>query len=103
MADRLDLYFRAHTVPVKAQKESWTDGHDTEPQHALIFHCTTTAEEKQELSVRLEELERLAAGVAAQERAARSAGEPGPDEEIVRHALERLEAALRARTAAGLG
>ena len=61
------------------------------------------AEEKQELSVRLEELERLAAGVAAQERAARSAGEPGPDEEIVRHALERLEAALRARTAAGLG
>ena len=49
MADRLDLYFRAHTVPVKAQKESWTDGHDTEPQHALIFHCTTTAEEKQEL------------------------------------------------------
>ena len=28
--------------------------------------------------------------------------EQGPSEEVVRHALERLEAALRARTAAGL-
>ena len=61
------------------------------------------AEGKRELSTRLEELEQLAAGVAAQERAARAAGEEGPDEEIVRRALERLEAALRARTAAGLG
>jgi hypothetical protein len=61
------------------------------------------AEGRQELSTRIAELEELSAGVAAQERAARAEGERDPSEEIVRHALERLEAALRARTAAGLG
>lgn len=49
MADRLDLHFRSHTIPVEPQKE-FTKGKPTkEPQHALIFHCTTTADEKQEL------------------------------------------------------
>jgi hypothetical protein len=43
-----------------------------------------------ELDIRLAELEQLAPGLAA-----------GPDEETTRHALERLEAALRARSAAG--
>jgi hypothetical protein len=61
------------------------------------------AEDRQDLGPRIAELEQLSAGVEAQERAARAEGEPGPSEEIVRHALERLEAALRARTALGLG
>ena len=51
MADRLDLYFRAHTVPVNFQEERWTGGHGSEPEQALIFHCATTADEKQELLV----------------------------------------------------
>src|SRR5579864_3618402 len=46
--DRLDLYFRAHTVPSEAQEERWADGHAKEPEHALIFHCVPTADEKQE-------------------------------------------------------
>src|SRR5436305_7053828 len=51
MADRLDLYFRAHTVPVNFQEERWTGGHGSEPEQALIFHYATTADEKQELLV----------------------------------------------------
>src|ERR1043165_8782586 len=47
--DKLDLYFRAHTVPVKAQEESWTAGHVMEPEHALIFRCVPTADERQDL------------------------------------------------------
>ena len=63
------------------------------------------AEGRQDLAIRIAELEQLRAGVAAQARAAlpdetgRQAG--APDEDVVRHALERLEAALRARTATG--
>jgi hypothetical protein len=59
------------------------------------------SEERQELQIRIAELETLAADVAAQER---TAHEPRrePDPDVVRHALERLEAALRARTAGGL-
>ena len=49
MADRLDLYFRAHAIPTISQKEDWRDGHAREPKHALIFHCATTADEKQDL------------------------------------------------------
>src|SRR5713226_837124 len=49
MADRLDLYFRAHAIPAISQKEGWSDGHAREPEHALIFHCATTADEKQDL------------------------------------------------------
>jgi hypothetical protein len=61
------------------------------------------AEEREDLSARLEELNGLSADVAAQARAARNPDGEGPREEAVVHALTRLEAALRARTAAGLG
>jgi len=77
------------------------------------------AEGRQDLTMRVAELEQLRTGVALQAQAALSdvGGRIGsaaplnpsgagdavdePDEKIVRHALERLEAALRARTAAG--
>ena len=61
------------------------------------------AEEREDLAPRIAELEELSAEVGAQERAARAGGEEGPSEQRVRHALQRLEAALRARTAMGLG
>ena len=56
------------------------------------------AEQRPDLEIRVAELEKLSDGVAAQARRALAAGDELPDEEIVRHALERLEAALRART-----
>ena len=84
------------------------------------------AERREDLAIRIDELDKLRPGVAAQARAALPGAEPsaekadagpiepsadtergadgaaaGPQEEIVRHALERLEAALRARTATG--
>jgi hypothetical protein len=84
------------------------------------------AEQRQDLAIRIDELDKLRLGVAAQARAALPRAEPRieeaqarpieastvterrpdaaastPQEEIVRHALERLEAALRARTATG--
>src|SRR5256885_9708557 len=46
---RLDLYFRAHTVPAKSQEEYRTEQRAIEPEHALIFHCVTTADQRQEL------------------------------------------------------
>jgi hypothetical protein len=49
MADRLDLHFRAHTVPVKPPKEHRTNRHTKRPEHALIFRCATTGDEKQDL------------------------------------------------------
>jgi hypothetical protein len=55
-------------------------------------------ERREDLAIRIAELGKLQAGVVAQ---ARAVLEADPDEEVVRHALERLEAALRARTAAG--
>jgi hypothetical protein len=85
------------------------------------------AEHREDLAVRIAELDKLGAGVAAQARAAMpgptgetteeadttggqdqpdgASGTPegGLDEEVIRHALERLEAALRARTAPGFG
>ena len=59
------------------------------------------AEQRPDLEVRLAELQKLSDGVAAQARTALTAGDELPDEEVVRHALERLEAALRARTIGG--
>jgi hypothetical protein len=63
------------------------------------------SEQRQDLAIRIAELEQLRNGVAAQAQAAlpRGPGE-GPvelDEQAMGHALERLEAALRARTATG--
>jgi hypothetical protein len=49
MADRLDLYFRAHAIPAISLQEDWRDGHAREPEHALIFHCATTADKRQDL------------------------------------------------------
>jgi hypothetical protein len=54
-------------------------------------------EERQDMRARIEELRELSAGVAAGAHADR------PQEQVVHHALERLEAALRARTASGFG
>ena len=59
-------------------------------------------EGRQDLALRIDELEQLRGGVAQQARAAMPDIGEAPDGEIVRHALERLEAALRARTAPGL-
>jgi hypothetical protein len=58
-------------------------------------------ENRQDLAIRITELDQLRAGVAPQAQAAMPDSGLEPDEEIVRHALERLEAALRARTATG--
>jgi hypothetical protein len=57
------------------------------------------AEDRPDLGERIAELEQLRPGVIAAARAAPSE----PEEETIRHALARLEATLRARTAAGLG
>src|SRR5207245_6908461 len=46
---RLDLHFRAHTVPTTSQAESWAGGHVTEAKNAVIFHCVSTADETQDL------------------------------------------------------
>jgi hypothetical protein len=57
------------------------------------------------LAPRVDELRALHEGLAARARAASPSGASAealaPEEEAVRHALERLEAALRARTAGG--
>jgi hypothetical protein len=54
-------------------------------------------EPRPDLQARLGELRELSAGVTT------GASAEAPDEKVVRHALERLEAALRARTATGFG
>jgi hypothetical protein len=58
-----------------------------------------SAEARPDLALRLDELAQLRPGVIEAARAAPAE----PDEETISHALARLEAALRARTAAGLG
>jgi hypothetical protein len=59
------------------------------------------AEKRQDLAIRLAELLKLQAGVIEQGRIAVPGASGEADEGVVRHALERLEAALRARTATG--
>jgi hypothetical protein len=59
-------------------------------------------EARQDLALRIAELDQLSAGVALQAQAALPGSTGMPEEEIVRQGLERLEAALRARTATGL-
>jgi len=54
-----------------------------------------------DLSARLDELCALRDGVAAAARSAREGGVDDEDADRVAHALARLEAALRARTALG--
>ena len=54
-------------------------------------------EPRPDMQARIGELRELSAGVAT------NANAEGPDETVVRHALERLEATLRARTATGFG
>jgi hypothetical protein len=49
MPDRLDLYFRAHTIPVELREERRTGRRAKEPKDALIFRCATTADERQDL------------------------------------------------------
>jgi hypothetical protein len=60
------------------------------------------AENRQELAIRVAELEQLHAGVEAQAAGALDASQAAPAREDLEHALGRLEAALRARTASGL-
>jgi hypothetical protein len=59
------------------------------------------AEGRQDLALRIAELDQLRAGVTLQAQAAMPGSADAPEEEIVRHGLERLEATLRARTATG--
>jgi len=49
MADRLDLYFRAHTIAQGAEIEERRHGHIKQPEHALIFHCATSSNERKDL------------------------------------------------------
>jgi len=58
-------------------------------------------EDRQDLAIRLAELEQLHPRVSEQALAALPASAGEPQSEPVTHALERLEAALRARTATG--
>ncbi len=60
------------------------------------------AESRQDLAIRIAELEQLRPGVQEQAQAALELDGRAVDEDALSHALERLEAALRARTAAGL-
>ena len=61
------------------------------------------AEGRQDLALRIAELDQLRAGVALQAQSALPDSAEEPEEETVRQGLERLEAALRARTATRLG
>jgi hypothetical protein len=49
MTDKLDLYFRAHTIPVTPQKEYHGNRRASQPKQALIFRCATTSDEKKDL------------------------------------------------------
>lgn len=49
MADKLDLYFRALTSPLKPQQDYRADRRISQPEHALIFRCFTTSDGRQEL------------------------------------------------------
>jgi hypothetical protein len=59
------------------------------------------AEGRQDLLLRISELDQLAPGVTAQAQAALGGAEAPLDEDLIGHALNRAESALRARTATG--
>jgi hypothetical protein len=113
-AERLAQLLSGRAQPLLCEEltlRARLDLDQSRPRHAAIGLQLAFAaavpelrtEDRQDLETRIAELEKLAADVGAQERAARAQGDQGPDEQVVRHALERLEAALRARTARGLG
>jgi hypothetical protein len=60
------------------------------------------AEQRQDLLIRIAELEQLRPGIAEQAQISASSGGAAPSEDALAHALGRLEAALRARTATGV-
>ena len=60
------------------------------------------AERREDLALRIAELEQLSGGVRDQAAAVLAGGTDSVDEELLGHALGRLEAALRARTATGV-
>jgi hypothetical protein len=76
--------------------------------YELAIH-ELAAEQRQDLAIRIAELEQLRAGVQAQAQVALARRGDAPredvvvqsDEDVIAHALERLEATLRARTASG--
>ncbi len=71
-----------------------------ELEHAYAAALVELAGERREdLRERIEELEQLQPGVVKAAHAALPPSAQEPEEQSVRHALERLEAALRARTA----
>jgi hypothetical protein len=73
-----------------------------ELQNALsVATSELTSEGRQDLTLRIAELEQLRAGVDEQAEKARAGGPQPVSEDVVSHGLERLEAALRARTAPG--
>ena len=49
MTDKLDLFFRAHTIPGTKQKKYRKNRHATMPEDALIFRSVTTGDEKKDL------------------------------------------------------
>src|ERR1700694_2115158 len=49
VADKLDLFFRAHTIPVTPQKDYRSKRRASRPKDALIFRCATTGDEKNQL------------------------------------------------------
>jgi hypothetical protein len=60
------------------------------------------AERREDLAIRIAELEQLHADVQAQAHSTLAQDGQGSDEQVLAHALGRLEAALRARTATGV-
>ncbi len=61
-----------------------------------------TSERREDLALRISELDQLRAGVGEQARAALDGGGSELDRDLLEHSLGRLEAALRARTARGV-
>ncbi len=49
MAGQLDLYFRAYTIAQDAEFEERRQGNIKQPDHALIFHCVTSSDERKDL------------------------------------------------------
>lgn len=73
-----------------------------ELDRALALAVSELREEgRQDLAIRVAELEQLAGGVDEQARAGIPPGEGEPEEAVLAHALQRLESALRARSATG--